>query len=210
MQQHIYDEIRRAIMSPEAKARAENGDMDQVAEMALGAAMRVAEPLGFGAVAVHRYEIQCVSPSGSVRWEDSGYNLTTNAGLDEILDKFWKGSAYSAAHYVGLTAGSPTFAAGDTMASHGGWTEVTAYSEGARQTLTLGSVSGQSVDNSASKAVYSINGTATIGGGFISTDSTKSGTTGILIGGAAFDGGNRSAQDGDTLNVTTTLTQASA
>ncbi|GAG46997.1 unnamed protein product, partial [marine sediment metagenome] len=36
----------------------------------------------------------------------------------------------------GLTDGTPTPAAGDTMASHGGWTEVVAYDEGVRQTLT--------------------------------------------------------------------------
>ena len=96
------------------------------------------------------------------------------------------------------------------MSSHAGWTEVTAYSESVRQTLTLGTVSSQSVDNSASKAVYSINGTATVGGIFVTTDSTKSGTSGTLYGGGAFTGGDKSVGSGDTLNVTVTLTAASA
>jgi hypothetical protein len=66
------------------------------------------------------------------------------------------------------------------------------------------------VDNSASKAQFSINATATIGGAFIVTNSTKGGTTGILYGGGAFTEGNRSVVNGDTLNVTVTLTAAAA
>lgn len=146
-----------------------------------------------------------------LKWDETIKNIIPNVGLDDILDKYYKGSAYTASFFVGLTDGTPTVAAGDTMASHAGWTEVVAYSEGARQTLTLGAVSGQSVDNSASKAAYSINAdSTTIGGALITTDSTKGGTAGILGGVAAFTGGDKSADNGDTLNVTATLTQASA
>lgn len=96
------------------------------------------------------------------------------------------------------------------MASHAGWTEIQDYSEGVRQTLTLGTVSSQSVSNSASKAVFSINGTATVGGAGICTNSTKGGTSGTLYGAGAFTGGNRSVISGDTLNVTITCTAAAA
>lgn len=143
-------------------------------------------------------------------WSETVPNITVNTGLDDILDKYWKGSAYTAAHYVGLASSTPTFAAADTMASHAGWTEPTTYSESVRQTLTLGTVASQSVDNSASKAVFSINGTVTVGGAFITTNNTKGGTTGTLIGGAALTEGNRSLINGDTLNVQATLTAASA
>jgi hypothetical protein len=95
------------------------------------------------------------------------------------------------------------------MASHAGWTEDQNYSEATREVLTLGTVSGGSVDNSASKASFSINATATIGGAFLTTVSTKGGTTGTLYGGAAF-AANRSVVSGDTLNVTATLTAAAA
>lgn len=143
-------------------------------------------------------------------WSESFANLVVNTGLDDILDKYWKGSTYTASHFVGLTDGTPTVAAGDTMSSHAGWAEVTAYSESVRQTLTLGTVSSQSVDNSASKATYSINGTATVGGAFVTTNNTKSGTTGTLVGAGAFTGGDKSVASGDTLNVTITATQAAA
>ena len=95
------------------------------------------------------------------------------------------------------------------MSSHAGWSEVTAYSEGVRQTLTLGSVSGQSVDNSASNAQFSINASATIAGGFIATDDTKGGSSGTLFGAADFTS-PRSMSDGDTLNIEITITAASA
>lgn len=139
-------------------------------------------------------------------WTVEFDNLVTTAGLNDSLDKHFKGSAYTAAWYVGLTTGTPSFAAADTSASHAGWTESTAYSEGARQTLTLGTVAAGSVDNSASKAVFSINATATVGGAFVISNSTKGGSTGVLYGGGAFSGGNRSLLSGDSLSITITLT----
>lgn len=152
------------------------------------------------------YHAQCFDKHGRLKWETFDRNIIVNTGLDDILDKYYKGSSYTASHFVGLTDGTPTVAAGDTMASHAGWTEITAYSESVRQTLTLGTVASQSVDNSASKASYSINGTATIGGFFLTTNNTKGGTTGTLIGAVAFTGGDKSVANGDTLNVTATLT----
>lgn len=143
-------------------------------------------------------------------WADEFHNLVVNTGLDDLLDKRFKGSSYTAADYVGVTDDAPTFAAGDTMASHAGWVEVTAYSQGTRPSLTLGSVSSQSVDNSASKAAFSINGTTTIGGAFITTNSTKGGSTGILYGGGALTEGDRSLISGDSLSVQVTLTAAAA
>lgn len=143
-------------------------------------------------------------------WADEFRNLVVNTGLDDLLDKRFKGSSYTAADYVGVTDDAPSFAAGDTMASHAGWAEVTAYSQGTRPALTLGTVSGQSVDNSASKAAFSINGTTTIGGAFITTNSTKGGSTGILYGGGALTEGDRALISGDSLSVQVTLTAAAA
>ncbi|MFN3232924.1 MAG: hypothetical protein ACE363_12320 [Alphaproteobacteria bacterium] len=155
------------------------------------------------------YTIECIR-DGALVWREAVDNLVVSEGLDEILDKFWRGSAYSASHHVGLADGTPTGAAGDTMASHPGWTEITAFTEGARPALTLGTVSGQSVDNSAAKASFTINASATVGGAFVATDAAKGGTTGTLIGIAAFSGGDRAVQSGDTVNVTVTLTAQTA
>lgn len=143
-------------------------------------------------------------------WADEFRNLVVNTGLDDLLDKRFKGSSYTAADYVGVTDDAPSFAAGDTMASHAGWAEVTAYSQGTRPALTLGSVASQSVDNSASKAAFSINGTTTIGGAFVTTNSTKGGSTGILYGGGALTEGDRSLINGDSLSVQVTLITVAA
>jgi hypothetical protein len=150
------------------------------------------------------YTVTCHDRYGRLKWREEIPNLVTNVGRDDVLDKYFKGSTYTAAWFVGLK-GSGSAAAGDTAASHAGWSEVTAYSESVRQTLTLGSVSGQSVSNSASKAVFSINGTATVAGAFIISNNTKGGTTGILYSAGDF-AASRSVASGDTVRVTATLT----
>lgn len=156
------------------------------------------------------YVVEAHDAEGNLLWREEVPNLVTTAGLNDSLDKHFKAAGYTAAWYVGLTDGTPTFAAGDTASSHAGWTEVTAYDEAARQALTLGTVSGGSVDNSASKAVFTISANTTvIGGAFVISVSTKGGSTGVLYGGAAFSA-DRTLNDNDTLTVTTTLTAASA
>ncbi len=159
----------------------------------------------------NHYLIECSDKFGNLKWVEEIRNLITNVGLDDVLTNYLKGSAYTAAFYVGLTDSTPTAAAADTMASHAGWVEVTAYDEATREVLTLGTVSSQSVDNSASKASFTIDtNSTTIGGAFIVTNSTKGGSTGVLYGVGAFSGGDKSADDGDTLNVTVTCTAATA
>lgn len=162
-----------------------------------------------GAAVKNIYRVECRGADGHLKWIEEFGNLVVNVGLDDLLDKYTKGSGYTAAFYVGLTDGTPTPAAGDTMASHAGWSEVVAYSEATREALTLGSVASQSVDNSASKASFTINGTATAGGAFVCTNSTKSGTSGILYSVGAF-ASDKAVTSGDTLSVTVTLTTAAA
>ena len=157
------------------------------------------------------YNFEAFDSEGNLKWTDYAENVVPNVGLDDMLDKYLKGSAYTASFFVGLTDGTPTTAAGDTMASHAGWTEVVAYTEATREALTLGTVASQSVDNSASKASFAINAdTTTIGGAFVCTVSTKSGSTGVLYSVAAFTAADKSLDSGDTLNVTVTATTASA
>src|SRR3972149_2987440 len=52
--------------------------------------------------AVH-YVVEAVR-DGKVLWVDEFDNLVVNVGLDDNLDKHFKGSGYTAAWYVGLTA----------------------------------------------------------------------------------------------------------
>ena len=156
----------------------------------------------------NNYKVECIR-DGKIIWVEEFDNLVVNAGLDDSLDKHLKGSSYTAAWYVGLTDSTPTFDPADTMGSHAGWAEITNYDEAVRQTLTLGAVSGQSVNNSASKAVFTISASVTVGGAFVANNSTKGGSTGILYGGGAFSQ-DRSLIDNDVLNVTITCTAAAS
>ncbi len=160
------------------------------------------------------YKIQCHDAQGNLKWEDAAPNLVVNVGLQDMNAKYFTGSAYTAAWYIGLygAGASNTPAAGDTMSSHAGWTEVTAYSQSTRPACTFGtpSTANPSVaTNSASPASFSINATTTVGGAFLTSNSTKSGTTGTLYSAADFSSpGDRSVVSGDTLSVTYTLSLA--
>ena len=141
------------------------------------------------------------------KWADGFSNLVTTAGGNDLLTQYFKGSTYTAAWFVGLVdnAGFTAIAATDTMATHSGWTESAAYSNATRPALTLGTPAARSVDNSASKASFSINASATINGAFTATNSTKSGTSGTLYSAGSF-GATRGVVNGDTLQVQVTLT----
>lgn len=149
------------------------------------------------------YTFECRDKDGNLRWREDMKNLVTTGGKNDLLDKYLAGSAYTAAWYLGLVDGgvAPTYAAGDTMASHAGWTENVAYSNGTRVAAAWGAAAAGSKATSA--ASFTINGTATIAGAFLTTVSTKSGTTGILYSCGSF-AANRSVFNGDTLQVTYT------
>lgn len=172
----------------------------------MDAAVAMGGGLDLGALKMKSfYRFECLDRNGKLRWIEEIENLVTNEGLNDLLSKYFKGSSYTAAFFLGLKgAGLP--AAADTLASHAGWTEVTAYT-GSRQAVTLGTVSGQSVSNSGAVNAFAITGSATVAGGFLCTVAT--GTSGILYGVADF-GTSRSVINGDTLNVTCSLTSASA
>lgn len=144
------------------------------------------------------YTLECVGPDGEVKWTETFHNLVTTAGKTDIVDKYFKGSGYTAGWYLGL-AGSGTKAVGDTLASHAGWSEVTPYS-GNRPAITFGTTSSGS--NTATAVSYTITGSATVAGAFIA--SAASGTSGTLYSVGDFANA-RSVLTGDTLNVTMTV-----
>lgn len=146
------------------------------------------------------YHVECVGADGQLKWTEDYVNLVTTAGKTDILDKYFKGSAYTAAWYLGLK-GTGTAAVGDTLASHAGWSEVTPYT-GNRPQITFGTTSAGS--NTASQVSYSITaaGPTTVAGAFVC--SATSGTTGTLYSAGDF-ATSRSVVSGDTLNVTLTV-----
>jgi hypothetical protein len=162
------------------------------------------------------FHFQCFDKDGNLKWEDSAKNIVVNTGLQDMNEKYFKGSSYTAAWYIGLVDGpnsGNTYAAGDTLASHAGWTENTDYSGSNRITATFGTATTADpsvIDNSGSVAVFSITGTATIAGAFLTVTQDRSTTTGLLFSVSAFTGGDRAVISGDTLNVTYEFSLADA
>ena len=150
------------------------------------------------------YNVQCLDSDGQVKWIDTIENLVVTVGKNDLLDKYFAGSAYTAAWYMGLVDGAstPTYAAGDTLASHAGWTESTAYSGSNRATVAWNAASAGSKASTATS--FSINATATIAGALLTVTQVRATTTGVLYSAGSFSGGNRSVANGDTLNVTYT------
>ena len=185
----------------------------QVADF-VGSAITKALEAGETASAKGVYTMQCFDKDGNLKWEAECPNLVVNVGLQDMNNKYFLGSAYTATWYIGLYGSGATNspAAGDTMASHAGWTEVVPYSQATRPACTFGTptTANPSVaTNSASPAVYSINATSTVGGAFLVSDNTKSGSTGTLYSASDFTSpGDRSVVSGDTLNVTYTFSLA--
>lgn len=167
---------------------------------------------GVGVGVKQTYAVHYEHPDGTT-WDETVHNIVPNAALNAMLDILYGATAKFSALYTFLVTGpgaSNTYAAGDTAGTHAGWAENVAYSDANRPTATFGSASGQSTSNSASPAVFNINGTATIAGCGLSTVNTKSGTTGTLVGVGNFTGGDRSVAAGGTLTVTVTATAATA
>lgn len=141
-------------------------------------------------------------------------NIVTDLGSRDLLDRFFKGAAYTQTIRMGLK-GTGTAVVGDTQASHAGWLEqglanAPTYT-GNRKDVTMNAASGAGAGARASTCptqAFAITSTGTVFGCFINNggSATKDDTTGILFSAGDFSGGSRAVINGDTLNATYTLT----
>ena len=163
---------------------------------------------GENLLAMGKFLFECYDKDGNLKWAGESKNLVVNVGLQYMAGTSLDGAtARITTWYIGLwgAGASNAPAASDTMSSHAGWTEVTPYSNATRPTATFAAATTANpsvVTNTANKASFSINATATVGGAFLTSDSTKAGTSGTLFSGSDFTGGDRSVVNGDTLQVT--------
>lgn len=156
------------------------------------------------------YTVECRGPDGRLKWADTIQNLVATGGKNDALDKYLTGSAYTATWFLGLIS-STTFtavAATDTMASHAGWLEAGAanaptYSQTARPTTAWSAAAAGAKSLSAS-LTYSITGTGTVKGCFLTSVATKDGVTGILYSAGLFSGGDKVLANLDSLSVSYT------
>lgn len=165
------------------------------------------EKIGAGGV----FTATCIAPDGKVKWEARSHNLVVNQGLQDMNTKYFTGSTYTAAWFIGLYGSGATNnpLATDTAASHPGFTEITPYSNATRPACSFGAATTADpsvISNSASVATFNINATATVGGAFLISDNTKGGTAGVLFSAADFAApGDRSVVSGDVILVTYTF-----
>jgi hypothetical protein len=150
------------------------------------------------------WKVTCLDKDGNIKWEEDNKNIIVTAGLNHILDTQFHATTQVTTWYIGLKgAGTPI--AADTMASHSSWAELTGYA-GDRKEWTEGASAAGSMTN-ASSVDFTINATATVAGAFLNTAAT--GTAGTLYGVVDFSS-SRAVISGDTLQVTVTVTAASA
>lgn len=154
------------------------------------------------------FTVQCHDKEGNLKWEVKQPNLVMNEGLAFMNDTFFAGSGYTKSWYLGLISGtSPTIAAGDSLASHAGWTEipVTSGYSGNRKAVTFTSATDADPSVCAGGSVqFGMLGTYVVSGAFLCT--VASGTSGTLFSASEFEApGDRSVVSGDTLNVTYTF-----
>ena len=160
------------------------------------------------------YHVECHDKDGKLKWSAESKNLVVNVGLQYMAGSALTSVTQITTWYIGLygAGASNTPAAGDTMSSHAGWTEVVPYSNATRVTATFATATTANpsvVTNSASPATFNINATSTVGGALLTSGSAKSGTAGTLFSAADFSSpGDRSVVSGDVLSVTYTFSLA--
>ncbi len=160
--------------------------------------------------AAFTYLIEVIDKAGNVRDSEVIKNLMPTEGLNHLLNTELKGGAQVTSWYMGLFSGNYTPVNGDTAATFpGSATESSAYDEATREILVFGTVAAGAVDNSASRAEFTINTTVTIYGGFITSASAKGATSGTLLSAVRFASPKPLADD-EVLRVTAGFTLISA
>jgi hypothetical protein len=133
-------------------------------------------------------------------------NGITLAGLNSILAVYFTNATQLPNWYMGLidNASFTGINNTDTMASHAGWTENVQYSGGARPAWNTLSVGGQTITN-VSDIVFTLSMNVVIAGLFLVSDSTLSGTAGMLWSTGLFPAGPQTLIGGSVLEVGYTL-----
>ena len=158
------------------------------------------------------YSVECVGADGQVKWTDTIKNLVVTVGRNDLLDKYFAGSAYTAAWYMGLVDNTSftAYAAADTLASHAGWLEFLSYTGTNRITVGWSAASAGSKVTTAT--AFNINASGTVLGALLCVTQAKgtasNGGAGVLYSAGSFTGGSRAVVSGDTLNVTYTAATA--
>lgn len=178
----------------------------------LGATALLGAGIGEQVSVTGRYDVKCLDADGNLKWEDSIENLVVTVGKNDLLDKYFAGSAYTAAWYMGLVdnASFSAYAAGDTLASHTGWLEYLNYTiSGSSTNRATAAWNAASAGSKASTATtFTISGAGgTVLGAILCTtqarNTSSNGGAGVLYSAGSF-ATSRAVIAGDSLLVTYT------
>lgn len=171
------------------------------------------------------YHVVCRDADGNIKWEEEFPNLVNAVGKQLMFDTFLStsGTYTTVGPFLGLISGAaPTFAAADTMTSHGGWIEFINYTVGGSavrgtavftSATSTGSTPANVTTKAAAAITYTITGAGgTVGGCFLVTGagavSTQNDTSGTLYSAGAFATAKVTTA-GDTVSVTYSTTATS-
>lgn len=167
-----------------------------------------------GAGMIDYFDVVCHDKDGNFKWKESFKNLVTNEGLSYLIQAAFTGEDVAiTSWFVGLKNTGAEAATDNAAAlpNVGNWTEYTTYDEATRPALVLENEAGQATSNSVTAATFTINATNSVFGAFVVDSNAKNTATGATVLYGVGDFASAKAVDaGDTLNVTVTLSAASA
>lgn len=182
-----------------------------LASAAIDALVSAGSGVGERGAAKGVYTFECYDADGNLKWADTAENTVVTVGKNLILDQALAGSAYTVTGpFLGMisSASYSAISAADTMSSHAGWLE--AGSANAPTFSNNRGTAAWSAASAGSKALssalaFNITGTGTLKGAFLAAGAGATNvvgaTTGTLISAGLFTGGDRAVINGDTVNV---------
>lgn len=178
----------------------------------------IASAAGLGEIAQAEgvYTFRCFDKEGgALLWEQTIDNVVCTVGKNLMLQTALTGSGYTVVGpYMGLIS-SVSYttgpAAGDTMATHGGWVEAgstNAPTFSARVAPSFGTASAGAISTS-SAVNFTMTGAGTLNGAFITYGTgavtTLMSTAGTLLSAGTFSGGAQPVSSGNVVQVTYSL-----
>jgi hypothetical protein len=151
------------------------------------------------------FTLQHFDEKGVLKNTQTFPNGVVDEGAEHVLETEFRSGAPVATWYLGLinNASYTGLADADVMASHAGWLELVTYTEAARPAWTPDAAATRAMTNGTT-VDFSINATCVIRGVFLTSNATKSGTTGILWATALLTS-VINAGSGDTIKLTYTI-----
>lgn len=135
------------------------------------------------------YDVRVFRPDGTedVKQREEMKNLVPMQGINNMIDTWLNQAAQVSTWYVGLYRGNYTPNISDTMLTFpGAATEATEYVDATRKTLTLGTTTNGQAISTVDSLNFEASANVTIYGGFVSSNSVKGSTVGVLASAVRF------------------------